>query len=577
MAVERRDRASSGPVSGAAPNVAAPAPAMVVFPSAAIPLRIPGVAASMAGPTLPANIGVTTNVLARLLRGAPRQSAGAAQMVRTPLVTSGAISGALFDLGGIASPGVSAAGHGRLYFDAASNKLMVSENGSPFINLVGASGGVSGSGTANKLPLWTAGTTLADSAIAQSGTSIGIGTTTPIARLAVVGGGFTHNFSVSDNNTTATSFELGNTSAGARTWRLQAVGSGVPDRVGNLEIWETANSVNALTILPNGSIGVGTTAPTNTLDVYGFFRASHPAGGNVVSETTGGTNAWAKLWMKTLGHQWSIGTSNNFNGNQLYFSDESGGGFIRMAIMPNGNVGIGTTNPASNLEVSGPSAYQRITDTTSGNSLVLRGSTANNMSVTGFNYGTSTAVPLYLSVDGADTILNYAGGNVGIATTTPNFRLTVDGDIGTSTSLYVNKTITMKGIGTSNTSTALCLNTFQIISFCSSSLRYKRDVTSFNSGLDIVNRLQPITFNWKDGGARDIGLGAEDVERIEPLLVMYNKNGEVEGVKYGQLSTVFINAFKEQQKEIELLTARLRQLEEQIATITRSQQGRSEK
>ena len=50
---------------------------------------------------------------------------------------------------------------------------------------------------------------------------------------------------------------------------------------------------------------------------------------------------------------------------------------------------------------------------------------------------------------------------------------------------------------------------------------------------------------------RDIGLGAEEVEQVEPLLTFRNANGEIEGVKYNQLSAVFINALKEQQAQIE--------------------------
>jgi hypothetical protein len=47
------------------------------------------------------------------------------------------------------------------------------------------------------------------------------------------------------------------------------------------------------------------------------------------------------------------------------------------------------------------------------------------------------------------------------------------------------------------------------------------------------------------------------VAKINPLFVTYNKEGQVEGVKYDRLSTVFVNAFKEQQTQIE-------QQEEQI-------------
>ncbi len=94
---------------------------------------------------------------------------------------------------------------------------------------------------------------------------------------------------------------------------------------------------------------------------------------------------------------------------------------------------------------------------------------------------------------------------------------------------------------------SLCRNAANQISVCSSSLRYKTNIAPFNSGLNLVNRLRPITFNWKDGGIKDLGLGAEDVAVIEPLLATYNEKGEVEGVKYDRLTLVLLNAMKEQQ------------------------------
>jgi len=90
-------------------------------------------------------------------------------------------------------------------------------------------------------------------------------------------------------------------------------------------------------------------------------------------------------------------------------------------------VGIGTTSPGSGLEVKGTGlgAQQRITDPTSGNSLVLQGGTGQNLKIAGYNYGTGTAQPLYLSVDGANTYINPNGGNIGIGTATASSKLTV--------------------------------------------------------------------------------------------------------------------------------------------------------
>jgi hypothetical protein len=63
--------------------------------------------------------------------------------------------------------------------------------------------------------------------------------------------------------------------------------------------------------------------------------------------------------------------------------------------------------------------------------------------------------------------------------------------------------------------------------------------------------LRPIAFTWKEGGARDLGLGAEDVAAVEPLLVTHNAKGEIEGVKYDRLSAVLINAIHQQQQQIQ--------------------------
>ncbi len=129
-------------------------------------------------------------------------------------------------------------------------------------------------------------------------------------------------------------------------------------------------------------------------------------------------------------------------------------------------------------------------------------------------------------------------GFVGIGTTLPADRLHVNGII---------RVITLGAAG----STSLCRNASNQISTCSSSLRYKTNVGQFSDGISFVNRLRPITFDWKDGGIKDVGFGAEDIAKIDPRFVTYNDKGEVEGVKYDRIGVVLVNAVKEQQAQIE--------------------------
>lgn len=159
----------------------------------------------------------------------------------------------------------------------------------------------------------------------------------------------------------------------------------------------------------------------------------------------------------------------------------------------------------------------------------------------------ATAIGANSVVNTSDTIV--LGKAAGTYNTVPRpaDRIIIPG------TLSVGGTITVGALGTTGGMNNLCLDASNRIAQCSSSARYKYNVNSFNSGLNIVRRLQPVTFNWKSNGASDMGLVAEDVAAVEPLLVNRNANGEVEGVKYDRVGVVLLNAMKEQQAQIESL------------------------
>ena len=65
----------------------------------------------------------------------------------------------------------------------------------------------------------------------------------------------------------------------------------------------------------------------------------------------------------------------------------------------------------------------------------------------------------------------------------------------------------------------------------------------------------------------DMGFVAEEVAKIEPLLVTHNDKGEIEGVKYDRVAVVLINAVKEQQAQIEQQRSQIELLRMANATL----------
>ena len=200
---------------------------------------------------------------------------------------------------------------------------------------------------------------------------------------------------------------------------------------------------------------------------------------------------------------------------------------------------------------------------TTGERNVFLGSNAGNGNVGGSN---NTIIGA-----GADVIVGGltnataigAGATVGTSST-----MVLGASSGT-TAVQVPGTLKLGTLGGEGTS-QLCRTDSNLIGLCSSSLRYKTKVASFAGGLNIVNRLRPISFNWKTSGARDLGFGAEEVAAVEPLLVTHNDKGQIEGVKYDRISAVLVNAVKEQQNQIEILRAQNAALSARLQVVEKS-------
>ncbi len=266
----------------------------------------------------------------------------------------------------------------------------------------------------------------------------------------------------------------------------------------------------------DGNLGIGTTAPTFKLQVID----SSNTGLRVQTNATGGTVA-------------------SFGGNGEFRIDAPGLPGARFMVRENGEVSIGETTSNARLTVT----------TSVPNGIVLRvaGSQASRVASFGGN-GAFHIDDITTGTGGRLTVLE--NGNVGIGNNNPPEKLNVNGNVA----------LLLASAG----STQVCQNGSFRLSTCSSSLRYKQNINEFRSGLELIQRLRPITFDWKDTNKPDMGLVAEEVAEVEPLLVTYNDTGEVEGIKYDRVGVVLINAVKEQQAQIERLTQEIETLKKLI-------------
>lgn len=94
-----------------------------------------------------------------------------------------------------------------------------------------------------------------------------------------------------------------------------------------------------------------------------------------------------------------------------------------------------------------------------------------------------------------------------------------------------------------------------------SSRRYKANIQPLQDALGKIEALQGVSYERKSDGRHEIGVIAEDVDRVIPEVVARDpETHEVEGVDYSRLVSVLIEAVKSQQIEIERLNAQVAQL-----------------
>ena len=454
--------------------------------------------------------------------------------------------------------------------------------------------------------------------------SVGIGTTSPSYTLDVSG-------SIRNSATQPTSYinytdatSYGNlifTESGTNKGVIQFIGStfATTARRNNFEIVNGANSDMTLwtnntvrmTISSSGNVGIGTSSPSDILDV----QKNQNATTNVYFRNTNNTDANSRMYLNLVAGNAAAGIAvlaggsgtgslyiGGVNNGEIYFQPYLGG-TVTMTLKSSGNIGIGTTSPSYLLDVvnsSNPSL--RVRNGALGGTATLLLETANDFSGTCQTYikciGTSS--------NGRSELTFATAGGTGDATATERMRITSGGAINfNSASVYtgagcVNTTVSSssdfcfvglntnasnpRGLYLRNSATtggdyALYFEAAGATKFyvtgngviystnssvqAISDVRHKENIRDLNKGLSEILSLQPRLFDWKEGkgtGSKNVmGFIAQEVETIFPELISNWKENidATESFKTIAMS----NMIPYLVKAIQELTARVQYLE----------------
>jgi len=105
-----------------------------------------------------------------------------------------------------------------------------------------------------------------------------------------------------------------------------------------------------------------------------------------------------------------------------------------------------------------------------------------------------------------------------------------------------------------------------------SSRRFKEDIKPMDKTSEAILALQPVTFRYKKDfdptGISQVGLLAEDVEKVDPDLVVHDKEGKPYSVRYDQVNAMLLNEFLKAHRKVEQQEAAIARLETQVAALS---------
>jgi hypothetical protein len=301
----------------------------------------------------------------------------------------------------------------------------------------------------------------------------------------------------------------------------------------------------------------------------GYPRGNTAEGGHALFNLTTGTDNTA-TGFGALEHN-TTAFDNTATGARALFSNTSGVRNTATGFGALQNNTIATDNTAD--------GSQALAANTTGFGNTATGERALVFNTTGSRNTAAGASTLPLNMTGSgNTVLGFnAGGSIFTADNVICIGENVAGANVSNTTWIAN----VYGVTTQSGTTApvIVSDTGQIGTVASSE-RLKKDICTMDKASEVILSLRPVTFHYKSDvkDTPQFGLVAEEVAKVNPALVLPDKEGKPYTVRYDQVNAMLLNEFlKEhrivqeqgatiarQQKQIEALTVGLQKLSAQL-------------
>jgi trimeric autotransporter adhesin len=239
----------------------------------------------------------------------------------------------------------------------------------------------------------------------------------------------------------------------------------------------------------------------------------------------------------------TTGNNNTATGDTALFSNRTGSSNTATGVRALSNNRSSSNNTATGFEVldvnttgnnNTAEGFRALSQNTTGNNNIALGFRA------GFNLTTGSG--------------NIDIGNVGVAGESSTIRI----------GLFQTRTLIAGISGVPVTGSPVVVNSNGRLGITASSARLKEAIKPMDKVSEAILALKPVTFRYKKeidaDGTPQFGLVAEDVEKVNPDLVVRDVEGKVYTVRYEAINAMLLNEFLKEHRKVE-------QLEKQVEAL----------